>query len=87
MRRRQRGLFDATFEVLIAVPAWIGFLLAVTLCCVFHYVFPLCLPPSRQDFDPFDILKPVFSMLAWLLGSAVMALWVLAQVWKSLYRR
>ena len=78
-RRRNDGFFDVIFEILSAVPIWIGPILAG----LFYVAFRFAWPTVFSGVDPSKaVLGPIGPSVAPWAGLAIIVLWIIAELRK-----
>lgn len=85
--RRQQSSFDDLFDLLKLTPFWVGPVLAVIAFAVFRFLIPLLIPVKTGGFDAGVILRPLMTMLSWIIAGAVLVAWLIAEVHKLSARR
>jgi restriction system protein len=86
-RRRQESILDDAFDLLKITPTWVGPVLAAVVFALFRFFIPLFIPAKQSGVDTGAIMRPLMSMFSWLMAGAVLAAWILAEIWKLMNRR
>lgn len=83
-QRREEGLFDVVFSILLAVPIWVGPILAVAAYLALRFAWPAAFTGYREDRAMLAGIGP--AVAPWL-GLAIFVLWLTAEIRKRQRRR
>ncbi len=81
-RRNDGGLLDEVFEFLKNTPVWVGPSLSVVVFLSLRYVLPSFMPAKQGGIDSSVMFRPIFLLLSWVCGGAIIVAWVYAEIWK-----
>src|SRR5678815_755076 len=81
-RASEKSVIDDIIRLLVLTPVWVGPILAVAAFALFRFLIPTFFPPKKDGFDAGILFRQIMPMVSWIVGGAILAIWLIAEFHK-----